>query len=828
MRDDLPRGTVTFLFSDVVGSTRLLQELGAEAYADALAEHRRVIREACAAHDGVEVDTQGDAFFFAFPTAAGALAAALAFSEGLAATDTIEVRVGLHTGTPLVGEEGYVGHDVHRAARIAAVGHGGQVLVSSSTAALVEADLVDLGEHRLKDLTEAERLYQPVGHAFPPLRTLDATNLPVAANPLLGRESEVAELLALLREGSRLVTVTGPGGTGKTRLALQVAADLVGTVADGVFWVGLGSLTDPDLVVTEIAHSIGAPDDLAGFLRDRELVLLLDNFEHVLAAAPAVAQLAATAPRLRILVTSRAPLRLSGETQYQLDPLEPDDAVVLFVERGRAIGRSIEPDATVEAICAKLDSLPLAIELAAARLRLFDPDTLLERLERTLRLLTEGSRDAPERQRTLRATIEWSHELLDEASRRLLAHLAVFAGSFPIEAAESVCDAGLGELTALVDMSLLKPISGGRLLMLETIREYALERLGDSGEEELLRRRHAEEFARLAESAYGHRLDAEAEASARLDRDHDDLRAALDWLTASDPDAALELAGALGWFWFTRGYLAEGDARLDAVLAASSAGGRTRARALAASGPLVARLGRAQDGRQRLEDAVARWRALGDRSETAVALDALGWVLFYDANDNDASLAAFEDEDAIWRELGNEDGEIRARVGVCQVLVAMREVKRAETLSKELLERARDDLRVKHFAIHFLADCSLMRGDPAQAEQRYRRSLQAALELGDVIETSLEVQGVAMAKAGQGESARALELAGSVEALWRSLGTDIHAAFWDELLERYLGAARADLGPGPADAARSRGLQLPFDDAVALALQGALPAAAEP
>ncbi|HSG13821.1 MAG TPA: adenylate/guanylate cyclase domain-containing protein [Gaiellaceae bacterium] len=821
MRSDLPSGTVTFLFTDVEGSTRLLHELGEEAYSGALAEHRRLIREACTAEGGVEVDTQGDAFFFAFPTAPTALAAAGAFTERLAAEGPIRVRVGLHTGTPLIGAEGYIGHDVHRAARIAAAGHGGQVLVSSSTAALLDVELADLGEHRLKDLTGAERLYQSGSEEFPPLRTLDATNLPVASGPLLGRDDEVSELLGLLREGKRLVTITGAGGSGKTRLALQVAAELVGTVADGVFWVGLAPLADPDLVSTEVAHAIGAPDDLGGFLRDRELVLLLDNFEHLLGAAPTVSDLMAAAAGLRVLVTSRAPLRVSGEAEFQLDPLKPGDAVALFVERGLAVGRSVEPDATAEAICARLDDLPLAIELAAARLRLFGPEALLERLESTLPLLTGGSRDAPERQQTLRATIEWSYGLLDEPSRQLLGRLGVFAGGFPLEAAESVCDARLEELSALVDMSLLKSIAGDRLLMLETIREYALERLADSGEEDVIRGRHASEFARLAESAYGGRLDAEAEWSARLERDHDDLRAALDWLEGSDPDAALELAAALGWFWFTRGYLVEGAARLDAALAASSAGGRTRARALAAAGPLVARIGRGDDGRRKLEESVARWRELGDGSETAVALDALGWLLFYDNDDVAASLAAFEEELAIWLELEDEAGEIRARGGVCQGLVALGETERAEELSRELLERAQGDLRVQHLGFHYLADCALIRGDCDEAEGLYRESLRLALELGDVIETSIEVQAVAMAKAGQGESTFALELAASVENLWRSLGVDLHVAFWDELLERYLGAARAALGPEEADAARRRGLELPFDDAVELALGAA-------
>jgi predicted ATPase/class 3 adenylate cyclase len=817
VREDLPSGTVTFLFTDVAGSTKLLHEHG-DGYADLLAGHRDVVRGALRRHAGVEVDTQGDAFFAAFARATDAVAAADEIRDGLG-DGPVRVRIGIHTGEPLVTQEGYVGLDVHRAARIAAAAHGGQVVLSRATRDLLgpAVGLRDLGEHRLKDLIEAERLFQLGDGEFPPLRTLDATNLPVAASPLLGREREIAELVEML-ENRRLVTITGPGGTGKTRLALQIAAEFVGAVSDGVFWVALGPLTDPALVPTEIAQAIGAPDDLGGFLRGRELVLLLDNFEHLLDAAPAVADLLATAAGLRVLATSRAPLRISGEVVYPLDPLNTTDAVALFVERARAVGRDLEPDATVEAVCTRLDSLPLAIELAAARVRLLAPGALLARLERALPLLTDGSRDAPERQRTLRATIEWSYDLLDDETRRLLARLAVFAGSFPVEAAESVCEAMVSDLSALVDLSLLKPIGDERLLMLETIREYGLERLAESGEEETFRKRHAEEFARLAEAAYELRDQAEAEWSSRLDRDHDDLRAALDWLSKTDPDAALELAGALGWFWFTRGYLAEGDARLRATLEASAANGRVRARALTASGSLAARTARVEEGRLRLGEAVARWTELGDQKETAAAWEALGWLFFYDAGDESASLAAFEEARSIRQALGDRAGETRALVGVCQVLVALDELKGAEALAHELLERGQDDVRTRHFAIHFLADCSLLRGDCAEAEERYRESLRDALELGDVIETSSEVQGVAMAKAGQGDSARALELAASVEALWRSLGTDLHVAFWDRLLERYLGNARTALGPD-AEAARTRGLELAFDDAVALALQ---------
>jgi predicted ATPase/class 3 adenylate cyclase len=816
VRDDLPSGTVTFLFTDVAGSTKLLQERG-DSYADLLAAHREIVRDALRRHSGVEVDTQGDAFFAAFSSASNAAAAAGEISDRLQ-DGPLRVRIGIHTGEPLVTQEGYVGLDVHRAARIAVAANGGQAVLSKTTRDLLDSDrpLRDLGEHRLKDFVEAERLFQLGNGDFPPLRTLDATNLPVAASPLLGREREVAELVELLG-GRRLVTVTGPGGTGKTRLALQVAAELVGTVSDGVFWVALGPLTDPDLVPTEIAQAIGAPDDLGGFLRGRELVLLLDNFEHLLDAATTVADLLSTAPGLRVLATSRAPLRISGEAEFPLAPLKPADAVALFVERARAVGREVEPDATVEAVCKRLDSLPLAIELAAARVRLLAPGALLKRLERALPLLTDGSRDAPERQRTLRATIEWSYDLLDEESRRLLSRLAVFASSFPIEAAESVCEATVSGLSALVDFSLLKPEVDERLLMLETIREFGRERLAESGDEGTFRTRHAHEFARIAEAAYDHRSEAEAEWSSRLDRDHDDLRTALEWLSTTDPDAALDLAGALGWFWFARGYFAEGDARLAAALSGAGGSDRARARALTASGSVAARTGKVDEGRLRLEEAVSRWTQLGDRQETAGALEALGWLLVYDAGDDAASLAAFEEARSIREDLGDRAGETRALVGVCQVLVALGEVERAEALAHELLERGQDDIRTRHFACHFLADCSLLRDECADAEERYRESLRAAQELGDVFETSIEVQGVAMAKAGAGESARALELAASVEALWRSLGTEMHVAFWDRLLERYLGEARGALGPD-AEAARTRGLELAFDDAVALAL----------
>jgi predicted ATPase/DNA-binding SARP family transcriptional activator len=650
-------------------------------------------------------------------------------------------------------------------------------------------------------------------------RTAGAVNLPAASTPLVGRERELGELVAMLSNGTRLLTITGPGGTGKTRLALQVAGELVSGPRDGVHWVPLAGLADPDLVPSEVARAIGARHGLTGFLRGKDLLLLLDNFEHLLAAAPVVSDILAASPRVRVLVTSRAPLRVSGEQQYRLEPLPRPEAAELFVQRARAVGCEIEPDATVEEICRRLDDLPLAIELAAARTRLLAPRRLLGRLDSALTLLTTGTRDAPERQRTLRATIEWSYDLLDPAARNLLGRLSAFSGAFSLEAAEDICGAELDDLATLVDYSLVKPVGDDRFLMLATIGSYAREKLAEASGEDELRRRHAAFFSALAEQAYRGRLDAEAEWSSRLEEQHDDLRAALDWLLRRDPDRALELAGALGWFWLSRGLLREGHSRLSAALTVSGMTGRSRARALAASGALLARRGDAAAGIAELDAAVAMWRELGDLEELASALDSLGWPLVYDAANNARALAAFEQSLDLWRELEDEAGVTRALVGIAQVLVAMGETERAEAISQDLLGRAAGDARTEHYAYHFLADCALIRGDPEEARTRYRHSLRAALALGDVLEAGWEVQGVAMAEAGAGDPRRALVLAGSVEALWESLGLASSIAFWDALLERYLAPARASLGD-ECGAVRAEGRALAFDDAVELALNG--------
>jgi len=450
---ELPTGTVTFLFTDIEGSTRLLEELGSR-YVETLAEHRRVVRSACARHGGVEVDTQGDAFFVAFQRASAAVAAAEDAQREL----ELPVRIGIHTGEPALTGEGYVGIDVHRAARICSAAHGGQVVLSERTTELLDGGpgLINLGMHRLKDLGAPEKLFQLGEAEFPPLRSLNATNLPAQPGPLIGRERELSELTELVRT-DRVVTLTGPGGSGKTRLALQAAAEAVDEFADGVFWVPLAAVADPEIVEPTIGKTIGAQNGVSAHVDEKRMLLLLDNLEQLLPeAAPQLARLGEGCPNLRLLVTSRAPLRIAGEHEYLLDPLPEVDAVALFRQRAFVT----EPDEAVHEICRRLDGLPLAIELAAARTRVLPPDQLLERLERALPILTGGRRDAPQRQRTLRATIEWSYDLLSPEEQWLFARLGVFAGSLTVESAETVCDTELDTLEALVEHSLVRRSSG--------------------------------------------------------------------------------------------------------------------------------------------------------------------------------------------------------------------------------------------------------------------------------------------------------------------------------------------------------------------------------
>ena len=561
---DLPSGTVTFLFSDIEGSTNLLRELGDE-YAAALEAHRDVVRAAFASYSGVEVDTQGDAFFAAFARASDAVAAAEEIQRELA-TGPVRVRIGIHTGEPQITKEGYVGLDVHRGARICAAGHGGQVLLTQPTRELVDVQASDLGEHRLKDLLEPQRLFQLGSDEFPPLKTLDWTNLPVQATPLVGRERELAEAGALLRE-QRFLTVVGPPGSGKTRLALQLAADAADDF-EHVWWVGLQEVHDSDLVEPTIAHVVGARTDLAGFLRDRRALLLLDNVEQVLGCAPRLAELVSASSSLKLLATSREPLRLTLEQQYPVPPLPDDDAVALFHERARAVRPDFAANGAVAEICRRLDGLPLAVELAAARVKILQPDALLARLEQRLPLLAGGARDAPERQQTLRAAIAWSYDLLEEREQEAVARLSVFAGGWTLEAAEAVCDCDLETLASLVDKSLVRE-RDGRFSMLETIREFARGRLDEQETDARSVGRHARYFleqARVHSEEY--REDFTLERFEWFGSEHDNLRVALDYWheqEASEPE--LRLVTACSDFWERGGYWTEGRQRSEAALA---------------------------------------------------------------------------------------------------------------------------------------------------------------------------------------------------------------------------------------------------------------------
>jgi predicted ATPase/class 3 adenylate cyclase len=633
MRTDLPSGTVTFLFTDVEGSTTLLHELGAEGYAEALAEHRRLIREACAAEGGVEVDTQGDAFFFAFPTAPGALAAAAALTEGLAA-GPIRVRVGLHTGTPLLTEAGYVGGDVHRAARIAAAGHGGQVLVSSSTAALLDHELRDLGEHRFKDLAAPERVYQLGEGSFPALKSLYRTNLPVPANPLVGRKKELVDVLRLVADdATRLVTITGPGGIGKTRFAIALAAEAADRYPDGVWFVDLSALRDAALVVPTISHALAADGDLARHLSDARCLLLLDNFEQVVGAASDVAELLGASRGVCVVATSREPLRIAAEREYALDPLPESPAVELFRHRAAAV----LPDAevayeTAAEICRRLDRLPLAIELAAARTRVFEPDALLERLEERLPVLVGRARDAPERQQTLRATIAWSYELLLAEEQQLFRRIAVFRGGSTLESIQAVTGAAPDLVESLVEKSLLR-LRRGRLVMLETIREYAREQLVASGEDPEVRNRHAEHLAAVAESA---NLNAGAlrPGGQRLEvalAEQDNVRGALSWTIAvGDPALGLRIATAIEQFWVVNDP-EEGRrwfAALFALPGADDVEPGLRAQALRAWGSAADIAGDHEAARGLYERSLALHDELADDRGRAVLLHRLGiWAM---------------------------------------------------------------------------------------------------------------------------------------------------------------------------------------------------------
>ena len=708
----LPTGTVTFLFTDIEGSTRLLQQLG-DRYSRVLEECRRLLRVAFQEWNGHEVDRQGDAFFVAFARATDAVSAAV---DGLHALvihpwpENVEVRVrmGLHTGEPQLSSEGYVGIDVHHAARVMSAGHGGQVLLSQTTRDLVEhqlpdgVSLRDLGEHRLKDLQRPVHLFQLViaglpSH-FPSLKSLDAypNNLPVQPTSLIGREWAVASLVELLRRVDiRLVTLTGPGGTGKTRLALQVAAELSDLEWRGIYFVDLAPVSDSTQVIPTIASTLGLREErsrsplecLKEEIDQNRLLLLLDNFEQVLDAAVRVSELLVACPQLKIMVTSRAVLRVRAEREFAVPTLRlpdsaqmPDleallqyEAIVLFVQRTQAVVpefrlTDMNAPAVVE-IVRRLDGLPLAIELAAARMKLLSPEALLARLNQPLQVLTSGVRDVAARQQTLRNTIAWSYNLLDAQERALFRRLSDFVGGCTLGAIEAVYGA-LGNATglildivdSLVDKSLLQLREPGkgeepRFAMLETIREYGLELLVASGELESVREAHAMYFLELSERAD---LDLSASDSPewldRLEQEHDNLRAAMHWSLEDierREQIALRMGGALRSFWYVRGYLSEGLDFLErAMMGSNEVEEPTRAAALYAAARLYEVRGDYDRAEPFLVKSLVLYRELGNPERIAYALH-LQADIAWRRGILDMARSLAEESLAVFRELGD-------------------------------------------------------------------------------------------------------------------------------------------------------------------------------
>lgn len=811
----LPTGTVTFVFTDIEGSTRLLHAMGADAYGDALAEHRRILRKVFASHGGVEVDTQGDAFFVAFPTADGALAAAGQAVDRL--TDgPIRVRIGIHTGTPRVREEGYVGADVHRAARIAAAGHGGQVLLSKETRDQVDVDAIDLGEHRVKDFDQPVWIYQLGSDRFPPLRTISNTNLPRPTGPFIGRDDELSEIAALLRDGARLVTLTGPGGTGKTRLAIEAGATLVPDFKNGVFWVELAALREPALLAETISQTIGAKGDLAEHVGERQMLLLLDNFEQLVEAAPELATLVEACPNLRLLVTSRELLRVRGELEYGVPPLSRSEAVELFCSRAGA-----KPSETIEQLCRRLDNLPLAIELAAARTKVLSPAQILARLSNRLDLL-KGGRDAGARQQTLRATIAWSYDLLNAPEQQLFARLAVFRGGWTLEAAENVVDADLDVLQSLLEKSLVTR-AGERLSMLETIREYALEWLDASGEAEALRRRHAAWCLALARELPRHR-EVSKEWLHALESEHDNLRAALDGLEAlGEPQLVLELAEAQWRFWRMRGYAAEARGRLDRALAADVRRTAARAHALNAAAGMTVDDGDAEQGRRQAEEALAIHRELGDAWGIARATYMLGYAAI-ESGDFARAKPLFEEAMELCKRLGADHYELLAAFNLAWAYYELGDRERARSLDEESLRRARDAGNVPRqaAALDSLAEYALDEGRIAEALQMLKGSLAINRQLGDVVHEVDSLGRLARAQSLAGAAAAATRLLSASLALQEEMGLKV-PLYQAQRNEATLTRIHAQLDDASFAEAWQDGRELRLAEAVELALEASEP-----
>jgi predicted ATPase/class 3 adenylate cyclase len=812
---DLPTGIVTFLFTDIEGSTRLVQQLGADEYQRLLTEHSDLLRNAVHEAGGQEFGSEGDAHFFVFGRASGAVRAAAAGQRALAAHDwrpeaTIRVRMGIHTGAPARHGQNYVGVDLNRVARLTAAGHGGQVLLSEDARDAAGDDLgadvgsTDLGRHRLKDLAEPERIFQLVAPGlaadFPPIRTIDTRpkRLPAQLTSFIGRTRELAELVELASR-ARLATLTGPGGSGKTRLAIAAADRLLPRFDDGVFFVPLAPLHDPEMVPEAIAAVLDLHETperpiremLKEGLRDKRSLIIMDNFEHLIAASPFVGDLLEGSPDVSVMVTSRELLHVYGEQEYPVAPLPVPAAdlptgaatgnacVQLFVDRATAVSSDFrlteENLATIAEICRRVDGLPLAVELAAAWTRILSPADVLARLKRRLAGLTGGARDLPERQRTLRAAIDWSHELLDSEERRLFARLSVFAGGWTREAAEAI---GAGDLAtevldalgSLVDKSLVRrevgAAGGIRFGMLETIREYAGERLGEAGEASSVHGLHASYFRTLAESAEPNLTGPDASRwLATLGDEVPNLRAALAWALAADDPAQLEVglftSGALWRFWQQTGTLREAADWLARLLAAATAPElrAARAKALRGAGGIAYWQQDLPLARASYEEAVAIYRQLGDPVGLAPAVSDLAYLPMLTGDTATARVLFMEARD-LFRDNGDAWNAALSELGVAttRYFEGSHAEARESFLSVLPVIRERGDRFWLLEAMTGIGQVDRMMGNLDQARRELTEALQVAVDSGILPSVAMVLDPLSNLEATAGDHERAVRL----------------------------------------------------------------------
>ena len=870
---ELPTGTVTFVFTDIEGSTRLLHSLGQDAYSDVLSDHRKLVRDIVAEAGGHEFGTEGDAFFLAFTSAPAALRASAEIQRRLAGGEGggdqgLRIRMGMHTGEGVLRDGDYVGLDVHRAARIAAAGHGGQILLSAQTQVLSLNELPngltlrDLGEHRLKDLEQPVRIFeadvQGLRSSFPPLKTLDRApgNLPVQLTSFVGREHELEEARRLLAE-TRLLTLTGPGGTGKTRLSIQLATSVQEDFDDGAWFVALAPVTDPGLVPAVIAEVLGLAE-VRGETRPALQRVVERSPGPRGPAGPGQLRAdrrrgrrrhrapARPPPASRSLVTRRAALRVYGEQEFPVPPLAlPDpkhlpslaalsqyEAVALFIDRASAVKPGFEVTnenaPAVAEICARLDGLPLAIELAAARIRLLTPDAMLARLGDRLALLQGGARDLPARQQTLRQAIAWSHDLLSESEREAFARLGVFMGGWTLEEAEAVTgpaeDLGMDVLEAaesLLDKSLVVVREGpaeSRFDMLETIREFAVEQLKESGEANDIRRRHAQTYLELAERARPHLTTREAKRWLdRLEPEHDNSRAALEWAIGhAQPKLALSLVGALWRFWQMRGHLQEGRMWADRALAADGVAEhpRERAEALEAAGGLAYWQFDVEAIERFYREALEAAEALGDPELIANANYNQSFTFH---QDNASEGRPFlEKALALYEELGDKAGIAKAHWGLSNQDILVSDVDAAVAhlnITLDLSRKTGDDFQLG-WGLFMLGTARTRGNDPAAAGH-FKESLRIFADVEDVTGIVFNLEGLAIIALEHGDAERGIKLAAAAEVLRAESGTGLTDP---GELEKFQDLAK---GLDEEDVARfqAQGRAMSREEAIAFALE---------